>query len=82
MTLNIHVPDICPTIHSLITILIIRFYHSSWASPSGVRLLGGNGNLTSSLWTSEMILEDGTSVSSFPLEYDLEYYEVGCVHFH
>ena len=49
-------------------ILIIRDDHSSWASPSGVRLLGGvviSG-------TSERIQEDGTSVSGFPLEYDLK----------
>ena len=34
-------PDICPTILSPITILIIRNFHSSWGSPSRVILLGG-----------------------------------------
>ena len=63
------VPDICPTILSPITILIIRYWHSSWASPSGVILLGGGWSPR----TSERIQEDGTSVSGFPLEYDLEY---------
>merc|ERR1719295_461938 len=50
------------------TLLEERFHHSSWASPSGVILLGGS---YSSSRTSERIQEDGTSVSGFPLEYDL-----------
>merc|ERR1712066_235474 len=49
------------------TLLEDRYYHSSWASPSGVILLGG----WSSPGTSERIQEDGTSVSGFPLEYSL-----------
>ena len=60
-------PLSCPTILSPITILFIRGYHSSWASPSGVMLLGGRDSPT----TSERILEDATSVSGFTLEYDL-----------
>ena len=58
-------------------ILIIRDDHSSWASPSGVRILGGND-----LRTSERIQEDGTSVRGFTLEYDLEYYGVRCIYYH
>merc|ERR1712066_317884 len=50
------------------TLLEERWYHSSWASPSGVILLGGGSN---SGRTSERIQEDGTSVSGFPLEYDI-----------
>jgi len=49
------------------TLLEWRLWHSSWASPSGVILLGG----INSRRTSERIQEDGTSVSGFPLEYDL-----------
>merc|ERR1719204_2357989 len=51
------------------TLLEDRYYHSSWASPSGVILLGGRYN--PNLRTSGRIQEDGTSVSGFPLEYDL-----------
>merc|ERR1712130_996842 len=52
------------------TLLEGRFSHSSWASPSGVILLGGESYSTSRD-TSERIQEDGTSVSGFPLEYSL-----------
>jgi len=45
------------------TLLEDRFYHSSWASPSGVRILGGE--------TSEKIQDDGTSVRDFDLEYSI-----------
>ena len=62
------VPDICPIIVSQIIILIIRVYPSSWASPSGVRLLGGWGSER----TSERIQEDGSSVRGFTLEYPLK----------
>ena len=48
-------------------ILTIRRDHSSWASPSGAMLLGGLYSKN----TSERIQEDGTSVSGFPLDYDL-----------
>ena len=44
-----------------------RYYHSSWDSPTGVRLLGGKY----SSGTSERIQEDGTSFASFDLEYSL-----------
>jgi len=50
------------------TMLEPRTYHSSWASPSGVILLGGVER--DSRLTSERIQEDGTSVSGFPLEYN------------
>ena len=49
----------------------MRAYHSSWASPSGVILLGGVPH--PNYRTSERIQEDGTSVSGFNLEYSLEY---------
>ena len=47
-------------------ILIIRYYHCSWAAPSGLFLLGG----AVSKRTTEKILENGTSSSSFELKYD------------
>jgi len=47
------------------TMLEDRKYHSSWASPSGLILLGGD----SSPRTSEKIGEDGTSRNSFNLNY-------------
>lgn len=46
-----------------------RTYHSSWASPSGIILLGGVAG-GKRLRTTEKIQEGGTSVTSFPLEYD------------
>ena len=49
-----------------IIILIIRYNHVSWASPSGTILMGG----LSSRRTSEKIDESGTSSYSFDLEYD------------
>ena len=60
------VPDICPNNHSPV-IHITRYSHVSWASPSGLRMLGGHR----SRWTSERIQEDETSVSGFPLNYAL-----------
>jgi len=51
------------------TLLEERDEHSSWASPSGVILLGGEGSPR----TSERIQEDGTSVSGFTLEHSLLY---------
>merc|ERR1712183_86395 len=45
-----------------------RYRHSSWASPSGLILLGGRGSKR----TTEKIEEDGTSSYSFELKYDLE----------
>merc|ERR1711988_1430978 len=58
------------------TLLNSRFHHSSWASPSGVILLGGSYSYSyrqpRDRDTSERIQEDGTSVSGFPLEYHLE----------
>ena len=49
----------------LIIILIIRFEHASWASPSGLMLLGGQYSST----RTEKIQEDGTSTNSFELKY-------------
>ena len=49
-------------------ILIIRYRHVSWASPSGTILMGGFAS--GSLRTSEKIDESGTSSDSFDLEYD------------
>ena len=46
--------------------LNIRYYHVSWASPSGTILMGGYGSLR----TSEKIDESGTSSYSFNLKYD------------
>ena len=48
-----------------------RYYHSAWHSPSGLRLLGSA--VLSSLKTSELILEDGSSQASFSLQYNTEY---------
>ena len=49
----------------LIIIIIIRDAHSSWASPSGLLLMGGYETRT-----TEKIQEDGTSSYSFDLKYD------------
>ena len=51
----------------LIIIFITRWGHSSWASPSGLMLLGGGGD---GLRTTEKINKNGTSSYSFPLKYD------------
>ena len=48
------------------TLLEQRFRHSSWASPSGMILLGG----LFSRRTTEKIGEDGTSSYSFELKYN------------
>merc|ERR1719219_2121889 len=47
------------------TLLFRRNYHSSWDSPAGVILMGGEGSRT----TTEKILQDGTSSASFDLKY-------------
>ena len=44
--------------------LIIRLYPSSWASPSGLILLGGVDSRA-----TEKIQEDGTSTASYSLKY-------------
>ena len=62
------VPDISLTLLVFLIILIIRYDHCSWASPSGLVLLGGD----SSPRTTEKIQEDGTSSYSFTLKYDTE----------
>ena len=54
----------CPC-SAMIIILIFRSDLASWASPSGVILLGGYGSTT----TTEKIQEDGTSTYSFNLTY-------------
>ena len=48
------------------TIFIIRSLHSSWASPSGIILMGGSGSKR----TTEIIQEDGTSIISIDLQYN------------
>ena len=48
--------------------VIERFQHTSWASPSGVILLGGQTNQTRIIAT-EKIEADGTSDFSFDLKY-------------
>ena len=47
----------------LLIILIIRYRHSSWDSPSGLIMLGGDGY--KSRWSTEKIREDGTSSLNF-----------------
>merc|ERR1719219_938055 len=47
------------------TLLNARLRHSSWASPSGLILLGGTDSQT----TTEKIQENGTSTQSFGLKY-------------
>ena len=59
--------SVIAVISLLIIIFIIRWGHSSWASPSGLMLLGGGGD---GLRTTEKINENGTSSYSFPLKYD------------
>merc|ERR1711971_446498 len=50
------------------TLLQERQYHVSWASPSGLIIMGGRASASKE--TSEKIMENGTSIDSFPLEYD------------
>ena len=49
-------------------LVVTRWSHCSWSSPSGLVLLGGGG----SPMTSELIGEDGSSTYFFNLEYDLQ----------
>ena len=49
----------------VINLIIIRYYHSSWASPSGVILMGGRYSET----TTEKIQPGGTSTASFNLKH-------------
>ena len=54
-------------LEQLDNVLNIRYSHSSWASPSGVMLLGGreyNG------WSREKIEEDGTTTFGIALNYE------------
>ena len=46
--------------------LNIRYGHSSWASPSGTILMGGEGSQK----TTEKIQQNGTSSYSFELKYE------------
>ena len=50
----------------MLIIIIIRYDHSSWDSPSGIILLGG----LYSPRTTEKIQQDGSSSYSFELKYD------------
>merc|ERR1719342_744003 len=46
-----------------------RYSHSSWVNPDGdILLIGGSGSLT----TSEIVYQDGTSIRSFDLKYDIK----------
>ena len=54
----------------MLIIIIIRAYHSSWDSPSGLILLGGVA--VGSRRTSEKIQQDGVSSYSFELKYSTE----------
>ena len=47
-----------------VIIIFSRVYLSSWASPSGVYLLGEGD-------TTELIKEDGTTVAKFNLKYSI-----------
>ena len=49
----------------LVIIIIIRLYESSWASPSGVILMGDYDRPK----TTEKILQDGSTTASFDLKY-------------
>jgi len=53
------------------TLLEDRYYHSSWDSPAGVILMGGDGRYGSPR-TTEKILQDGTSTASFDLRYSTD----------
>ena len=53
--------------HSYNIILTIRWKSSSWASPSGIILMGGDVSDK----TTEQIQEDGTSTYSFALKHAL-----------
>ena len=45
-----------------------RRYHSSWINPDGdILLIGGSGSLT----TTEIVNQNGTSIRSFDLKYDI-----------
>jgi len=47
----------------------LRTRHSSWINPDGdILLIGGSGSLT----TTEIVYQDGTSVRSFDLKYDIK----------
>ena len=47
-----------------------RFYHSAWASPSGLRLLGSA--VLANLKTTELLRPDGSSEDSFTLQHNTE----------
>ena len=49
----------------MLIIIIIRYRHSSWDSPSGLILLGGGYSRR----TTEKIQQDGGSSYSFELKY-------------
>ena len=43
-----------------------RYYHTSWTSPMGIVLMGGQTSGT----TTELLTDDGQSVELFSLKYD------------
>ena len=47
----------------------LRTRQSSWINPDGdILLIGGSGSLT----TTEIVYQDGTSIRSFDLKYDIK----------
>ena len=55
------------TSHSLLN---IRYHHSSWSSPNGTILLGGEA--TDSRNSTEMLADSGGSQQSFTLQYETQ----------
>ena len=46
-----------------------RYYHSSWINPDGdILLIGGRSSLT----TTEIVYQNGTTIRSFDLKYSTE----------
>ena len=46
-----------------------RYYHSSWVTPQGgILLIGGTASPT----TTEIVYQNGTSIRSFDLKYNIE----------
>ena len=90
MVINLILSMICLTVlvSSLLVLkneLINRKAHSSWASPSGLMLLGDDsrdGRDGRDGSTTEKIQPDGTSTASFKLKHSTLYnYEVRCIYY-
>ena len=50
-------------------LLFERYDHSSWITPDGDILLIGGGSYTSSIISTEIVYQNGTSIRSFDLKY-------------